>query len=328
MTVIDIHTHMLTLEWIELLREHGKGKYSVKKTKAGQDTIFLYDAPFMTLFSGMWDYPERYRAMDAAKVDLAIVSLTSPNVYWGDRSVSLKAARMVNDSMADQQTAKPDRIRWFASLPWQHADDAKAELARAVKAGAVGVMVLANIDGRDLTEPAFAPVWAEIDRLKLPVLVHPTAPQGVRDLHMDAFGLVPPIGFMIDTTLAFARMILSGFIDRYPNVKLIAAHGGATLPYLAGRLDRCHEMIPACAEAIKDKPSSYLKRIYYDTVVYDERALALCIDVAGSPDNVLYGSDYPHNIGDMVGCLARVNALPKDQATRIASKNAVRLFGL
>jgi len=235
---------------------------------------------------------------------------------------------MVNDSMADQQTAKPDRIRWFASLPWQHADDAKAELARAVKAGAVGVMVLANIDGRDLTEPAFAPVWAEIDRLKLPVLVHPTAPQGVRDLHMDAFGLVPPIGFMIDTTLAFARMILSGFIDRYPNVKLIAAHGGATLPYLAGRLDRCHEMIPACAEAIKDKPSSYLKRIYYDTVVYDERALALCIDVAGSPDNVLYGSDYPHNIGDMVGCLARVNALPKDQATRIASKNAVRLFGL
>jgi aminocarboxymuconate-semialdehyde decarboxylase len=79
---------------------------------------------------------------------------------------------------------------------------------------------------------------------------------------------------------------------------------------------------------IKDKPSTYLKRIYYDTVVYDERALALCIDVAGSPDNVLYGSDYPHNIGDMAGCLARVNALPKDQATRIASKNAMRLFGL
>lgn len=328
MTVIDIHTHMLTLEWIALLREHGGDKYSVKKTKAGQDTIFLYDAAFMTLFPGMWDYDLRVRAMDDAKVDVAIVSLTSPNVYWGNRVISRQAARMVNDSMAEQQRAKPERIRWFASLPWQHAEDAVAELKRAVQSGAVGVMVLANIDGRDLTEPAFAPIWTAIDALKLPVLVHPTAPQGVSDLHLDEFGLVPPIGFMIDTTLAFARMILSGFIDRYPNLKLIAAHGGATLPYLAGRLDRCHEMIPACAEVIKDKPSTYLQRIYYDTVVYDQRALQLCIDVAGSPDNVLYGSDYPHNIGDMVGCLARVNALPKDQATRIAGKNAQKLFRL
>jgi aminocarboxymuconate-semialdehyde decarboxylase len=328
MTVIDIHTHMLTLEWIALLREHGGDKYSVKKTKAGQDTIFLYDAAFMTLFPGMWDYNLRIRAMDDAKVDVAIVSLTSPNVYWGNRTISRQAARMVNDSMAEQQRANPERIRWFASLPWQHADDAVAELKRAVQSGAVGVMVLANIDGRDLTEPAFAPIWAAIDALKLPVLVQPTAPQGVSDLHLDEFGLVPPIGFMIDTTLAFARMILSGFIDRYPNLTLIAAHGGATLPYLAGRLDRCHEMIPACAEIIKDKPSTYLRRIYYDTVVYDQRALQLCIDVAGSPDNVLYGSDYPHNIGDMVGCLARVNALPKDQATRIAGKNAARLFRL
>jgi aminocarboxymuconate-semialdehyde decarboxylase len=328
MTVIDIHTHMLTLEWIALLREHGGDKYSVKKTKAGQDTIFLYDAAFMTLFPGMWDYDLRVRAMDDAKVDVAIVSLTSPNVYWGNRVISRQAARMVNDSMAEQQRAKPERIRWFASLPWQHAEDAVAELKRAVQSGAVGVMVLANIDGRDLTEPAFAPIWTAIDALRLPVLVHPTAPQGVSDLHLDEFGLVPPIGFMIDTTLAFARMILSGFIDRYPNLKLIAAHGGATLPYLAGRLDRCHEMIPACAEVIKDKPSTYLQRIYYDTVVYDQRALQLCIDVAGSPDNVLYGSDYPHNIGDMVGCLARVNALPKDQATRIAGKNAQKLFRL
>jgi aminocarboxymuconate-semialdehyde decarboxylase len=327
MTVIDIHTHMLTLEFLDLLRRHGD-KYTLKKTKAGQETVHLYEAPFMTLVPDMWDYGKRIGAMDKAGVDVAIVSLTSPNVYWGGREISLRAARQVNDSMAEQQRAKPDRIRWFVSLPWQFPDDARQELARCIAAGAVGVMVLANIDGRDLTDATFAPIWAEIDRLKLPVLVHPTAPQGIRDLHMDEFGLVPPIGFMFDTTLAFARMILSGFIDRYPHVKLIAAHGGATLPYLAGRLDRCHEMIPACAEAIKEKPSAYLQRIYYDTVVYDQRALDLCIAVAGSADNVLYGSDYPHNIGDMTGCLARVNALPRDQAARIAGTNAERIFGL
>jgi aminocarboxymuconate-semialdehyde decarboxylase len=327
MTVIDVHTHMLTLDYLELLRRHGD-KYTLKKTKAGQDTVHLYDAPFMTLFPDMWDYERRIAAMDRAGVDVAIVSLTSPNVYWGSREISLRAARLVNDSMAEQQRTKPDRIRWLTSLPWQFAEDAKQELARSVAAGAVGVMVLANIDGSDLTDSGFAPIWAEIDRLALPVLVHPTAPQGIRDLHMDEFGLVPPVGFMIDTTLAVARMIFAGFIDRYPNVKLIAAHGGATLPYLAGRLDRCHEMIPACAEVIKQKPSTYLQRIYYDTVVYDQRALELCIAVAGSADNVLYGSDYPHNIGDMAGCLGRVNALPVEQAVRIAGKNAERIFAL
>jgi aminocarboxymuconate-semialdehyde decarboxylase len=328
MAVIDVHTHMLTLDWIELVRRHGGDKYSVKKTKAGQDSVFLYDAPFMTLMTGMWDYDERIQAMDEAGVDLAIVSLTCPNTFFGGREISLKAAQIVNDSMAEQQRARPDRIRWFTSLPWQYAEDALAELKRTVALGAVGVMVLASIDGRDLTDPAFAPVWAEIDRLGLPVLVHPTAPQGLKDQHMDEFGLVPPIGFMFDTTLSFARMILSGFIDRYPNVKLIAAHGGATLPYLAGRLDRCHEMIPACASAIKDKPSTYLQRIYYDTVVYEQDALELCIKVAGSADNVLYGSDYPHNIGDMKGCLARVNALGDDRVARISSKNAERIFRL
>ena len=143
-----------------LLRANGTGKYTLKKTKAGQDAVHLYDAPFMTLFPGMWDYELRIKKMDEAKVDVAIVSLTCPNAYWGGREVALKAAQIVNDSMAEQQRAKPDRIRWFASLPFQYADDAKAELARCVKNGAVGVMVIANIDGEDLTNPKFAPVWA------------------------------------------------------------------------------------------------------------------------------------------------------------------------
>jgi aminocarboxymuconate-semialdehyde decarboxylase len=328
MTVVDVHTHMLTLPWIDLLRERGGPRYEVKKTKAGQETIWMDGAPFMTLMPGMWDYDLRIKAMDKAKVDLAIVSLTCPSCFFGGREVSLQAAQFVNDSMAEQQCAHPDRIRWFASLPWQYADDAKAELARCVEAGAVGVMQIANVVGEDLTHETYAPVWAEIDRLKLPVLIHPSAPQGTRDMHLDEFGLVPPIGFMIDTTLAFARMILSGFIDRYPNLKLIAAHGGATLPYLAGRLDRCHEMIPACSSVIEEKPSEYLKRIWYDTVVYDQRALEMCIAVAGSPDRVLYGSDYPHNIGDMAGCLSRVDGLPAARAKRVRGAAARELFGL
>ena len=97
MPVIDVHTHMLTLDYLELLRANGTGKYSLKKTKAGQDAVHLYDAPFMTLFPGMWDYELRIKRMDEAKVDLAIVSLTCPNAYWGGREVALKAAQIVNN---------------------------------------------------------------------------------------------------------------------------------------------------------------------------------------------------------------------------------------
>jgi aminocarboxymuconate-semialdehyde decarboxylase len=318
---------MLTSEYLAFLDKHGGPKYEHKPTPAGQDSIWMQGAPFMTLMPEMWDYDARIRDMDKAGVDLAVVSLTCPNAYFGDEAVSVRAAQMVNDSMAEQQRARPDRIAWFTSLPWQYADAAIAELERTTAAGAVGVMVIANIDGMNLTHADFAPVWKAIDDRGLPVLVHPTAPLGTPDMSLDEYGLVPPIGFMIDTTLAVARMILDGFLDRYPNLKIIAAHGGATLPYLAGRLDRCHEMIPACADAISDKPSSYLERIWYDSVVYSQGALELCVDVAG-PDNVLYGSDYPHNIGDMAGCLARVNALAPDVAARVRDGNAKRIFNI
>ncbi len=327
MAVIDVHTHMLTREYLDYLTQYGGPKYECKPTRAGQESIYMQGAPFMTLMPEMWDYDARIRDMDAAGVDLAIVSLTCPNAYFGDEQISATAATMVNDSMAEQQRARPDRIGWFTSLPWQYANRAIAELERTIADGAIGVMVIANIDGMNLTHPDFAPVWKAIDDRSLPVLVHPTAPLGTPDMSLDEYGLVPPIGFMIDTTLAVSRMILNGFFDRYPNLKIIASHGGGTLPYLAGRLDRCHEMIPACADVIKEKPSTYLERIYYDSVVYSQGALNLCVDVAG-PDNVLYGSDYPHNIGDMAGCLSRVNALAPDVARRVSDANARRIFGI
>ena len=318
---------MLTREYLDFLTEHGGPKYECKPTAAGQESVHMYDAPFMTLMPEMWDYDARVTDMDKAGVDLAIVSLTCPNAYFGDQEISSRAAVMVNDSMAEQQRLRPDRIGWFASLPWQYSAAAVAELARCVEHGAVGVMVIANIDGANLTDPGFAPVWQAIDDLSLPVLVHPTGPQGTADMGLGEYGLIPPIGFMLDTTLAISRMILDGFLDRYPNLKIIAAHGGATLPYLVGRLDRCHEMIPACAAATNEKPSSYLRRIYYDSVVYTQDALELCIKVGGE-ENMLYGSDYPHNIGDMKGCLARVNALPSSIAEKVRDRNAMRIFDL
>ncbi len=328
MTVIDVHTHMLTREYLDLLVEFGAPKYRRKTNPAGEDTITCFDAPFFTLEPAMWDYERRIIDMDAAGVDIAIVSLTCPNAFFGSAEISLRAARNVNDSMAEQQRLRPDRIRWLASLPWQHADLATAELDRAVNAGAAGVMVIANIDGAHLTDPCFADIWSEIDRRELPVLVHPGPPVGAADLGLAEFGLVPAAGFPFDTTLAFARIFVDGFLDHYPNLKLIAAHGGGALPYLAARLDRCHEQLPAASAQTKTRPSEYMQRIYYDAVVYSEDALKLCIEAAGSDERVLFGSDYPHTIGDMSGCLGRVATLPPISAKRVQGHNALQLFSL
>ncbi|MGD8340313.1 MAG: amidohydrolase family protein [Gammaproteobacteria bacterium] len=328
MAVIDVHTHMLTRAYLDLLLNNGAPKYTLSVNADGQETILSQGAPFFTLTEPMWDYDLRIRDMDRAGVDLAIVSLTCPNAYFGDGEISLAAARNVNDSMREQQTARPDRIRWLASLPWQHPALALDELERSVAAGAVGVMVIASIDGRQLTDPLFAPVWEEIDRRALPVLVHPGPPIGAADLGLAEFGLVPAAGFPFDTSIAFARLILDGFLDRYQKLSLIAAHGGGALPYLAARLDRCHEQLPAAGTVTATPPSEYLRRIYYDSVLYSQSALGLCLEVAGSDERVLYGSDYPHNIGDMAGCLARVGGLSPASAERVRGTNARRLFNL
>jgi aminocarboxymuconate-semialdehyde decarboxylase len=327
MTVIDVHTHMLSEEWVNLIKDHGGPRYTVRPSKDGPRAIFWDGAPFMTPQGGHLDYPMRIREMDKAKVDLAILTLTCPNVYWGGADISLQAARIINDDMARAQTQWPDRIRWMASLPWEYPDKAVAELERALAKGAVGVVVLANVAGRSLTEPHFAPVWRAIDQRGLPVLVHPSAPPGMPEMDMRAYNLIAQIGFMFDTSLAIARMIYDGFFDSYPNLKLIASHAGGALPFLVGRLDMCFENMNAARVKIARPPHDYLRHIYYDAVTYRQEALAMCVDVGGF-EHVLYGSDYPHNIGDMIGCLARVDALPSAQAKAVRGANAARIFKL
>jgi aminocarboxymuconate-semialdehyde decarboxylase len=323
--VIDVHTHCLTEAWFALLQEHGGPRYTVKPVTGGLRAIHLDGAPFMTPVPAMFDYDLRLKTMNECGVDICVVSLTCPNCYWGGSDVSLQAARIMNDDMAAAQTAHPDRLRWFASLPWQYPELALIELDRARVAGASGVMVLANIDGKPLTDPAFAPIWQAINDKALPVLVHPTAPPGVAEMDMSRFQLTASIGFTFDTSLATARMIYDGFFDRYPRLSIIAAHGGGALPYLVSRMDQCYDNIPACREKIAHRPSEYLPKICADAVVFAPEVLALCVKVFGA-DNVMYGSDYPHTIGDMPGCLGRVNALPVRARDKVRGRNARRVF--
>ena len=324
-TVIDVHTHMLNDRWLSTILEHG-GNYSLKEL-GGQRVIHCEGAPFMTLMDPMFDYAQRIKDMDDAGVDVSIVSLTCPSVYWGGEEISTATAIMMNDDMAEQQSTYPDRIRWFATLPWQYPEKAIAELERACEKGAVGVFVSASISGMSLTDPSFASIWDAIDQRELPVLIHPGTPPGVGEMDMAKYNLVFSVGFMFDTTLAIARMIFDGFFDRYQKLKIIACHAGGALPYLVGRLDTAFDNMPPCREVISERPSTYYENLYFDSLAYTQEALELCLHVSGS-DRLLYGSDYPHNVGDMKGNLARVNAFAPDIAAKVRGKNAEQLFGL
>ena len=323
--VIDVHTHMLSNQWLALLEQHGLPRYTLKEVAGGLRAIHLDGAAFMTPVPEMFDWDVRIRNMNRASIDVSVVSLTCPNCYWGGETISLKAAQVMNDDMAKAHGTWPDRVQYLCSLPWQYPQAAVKELLRAFDAGACGVMVLANIDGRHLTDPIFDPIWKAIDDRKLPVLVHPTAPPGVKDMDMVPFQLTASIGFTFDTSLAISRMIYDGFLDRFPNLKIIAAHGGGALPFLIGRLDQCFDNIPACRTKVRERPSHYARRIWADTVVFTDDALAMAVRVFGS-DRVMYGSDYPHTIGDPIGCLARVDRLPDGVRDRVRGGSAKRIF--
>jgi aminocarboxymuconate-semialdehyde decarboxylase len=325
MPVIDVHTHAFTHKWLDLIKRKG-GAYNIQTRPDGQQEIFRGETPVVLPQKGHFDYRLRIQHMDEAGIDISVVSLTCPNVYWGDQETSCQAARESNDTMAEAQAAYPGRIRWFTSLPWQYPEAALAELKRTCDNGASGVMVLANIDGRSLTDPLYAPIWAEIDRRALPVLVHPTDPPGAQFMDMTKFDLSWSVGFMFDTTLAITRMIFEGFFDQYPNLKIIASHAGGTLPYLAGRFEKGDDVEIPQRRQMKRRPIDYLRHIHYDCITYSPASLAFLISVVGA-DRVMFGTDWPHQVHDTKGAFANTESLPQDQCAAVRGGNALKLFG-
>ncbi|MET4580286.1 amidohydrolase family protein [Ottowia thiooxydans] len=326
MTVIDVHTHMFTHKWMELLKANA-GMYNVKTRPDGQNEIFRGDTPVVIPQKGHFDWKLRIQHMDQAGIDVSVVSLTCPNVYWGGEAISLQAAVEANDNVADAQREYPDRIRWFASLPWEYPQRAVEELERACAKGAAGVMVLANVAGKSLTDPMFAPIWKAIDDKALPVLVHPTDPPGVDAMDMTKFDLSWSVGFMFDTTLAITRMIFEGFFDQYPHLKIIASHGGGTLPYLVGRFEKGDEVELPQRRQMKRKPTDYLRHIYYDNITYNLNTMKYLVSVVGE-EHVMLGTDWPHWVHDTAGALAHTAQLPPSQMRAIRGTNALRVFGL
>lgn len=324
MTIIDVHTHMLCDEWVELLRgSRSRYHLAVDPTKERfpeLERIHVAGVPysFHTPQPIYFDWEARIANMDEAGVDMAIVSLTAPQANFGGEEVSARAARVSNDDMIAAQRTWPDRIRFLAALPWQYPRRALEELEYACEHGAVGVLVLGNIEGDSPVDDRFAPIWEAIDARGLPVLVHPTAPPGVEVAARN--GMSNAVGFHYDTTHALERMINTGFLDRYERLSIIGAHAGGFLPFVIGRLDYQRESERVASE--------YARRMYVDCMAFSPSALALTLEVFG-PDRVLFGSDYPYGPpGGMQRVRGTLEVFDEDVRGTIEHSNAERIFDL
>jgi aminocarboxymuconate-semialdehyde decarboxylase len=321
--IIDIHTHLMSEEWIEFLHKHGGDRFQLRNV-GSRRVIYADGQDFVPLFPTMFDLRHRIEKMDANDIEMAILSLTAPGVVWGNEEISRRSSAIANDHLASVQDGMPARFRWLASLPMHHPAIALEELRRCRANGASGVIMFANVDGKPLTDPVFAPIWEEIEKFGMPVMLHPTLPAGTKEMHLNHYHLIAMVGFMFDSTLALARMIFDGFFDRYTKLKFIVPHSGGTLPFIAHRLDHGYSSIPECRTKIQRPPSSYFSQIYFDDANSTAKTVRLCADLTGEA-HILHGSDYPFL--DLGESLKWADDLPPARRSAILGGNAAQLFG-
>ncbi len=317
---VDIHAHIVdrtfTADLVALLG------LEAETTNEGQ-TLYRRDGATMAWTrEDMFDIPFRISEMDRKGIDVRALSLSTPNVYYWHGAAQIEVTRRINDTLAAQCRAYPDRYVGLASLPLDDVDASLAELERAVgELGMKGLIIGSNIDGVALNDAKYEPLWQRIDALRLPVFEHPMFPKDTSDLR--EFELPLRVGLIFETTLVATRLIYSGIFERYPNFPYIMAHTGGALLMLLERLDNGYRLFPDCRKYISQLPSVYAKRLYYDTAAFGKAALMLAIDTVG-PDHLLLGTDDPYIDSDCTH-VERLNLEPAARDA-ILGGNAARLL--
>ena len=271
----------------------------------------------------------RLRDMDKMGVDIQVVSPAPfQYYYWAEASLGRTLSREVNEGIAALVAGNPDRFVGLGTVPLQNADMAVKELEYASKVlGLRGVELNTNVNGLDLTDPSLKleKFFRRAEELEMPLFLHPVGfTQGQR-LVDHYFNNV--IGNPLDTTSAVSHLILDGVMARNPKLKVLVAHGGAYLAHYWARMDHAHRARADVRSVIKKPPSSYLAKMYFDTITFDPEMLANLVRKYGS-DHVMLGTDYPYDMGedDPVGHIRSVKGLSAVDRQRIMGGNARKLF--
>ena len=325
---IDVHAHaLLPAVQQEVAKLPGHERQQQLDLKgSGTESTAVNRAQLGRLGPLLIDPALRLAAMDTAGVDLQVISPMPLYHYWADRAVALRLTRLTNEGITELVAAAPDRFIGLGTVPLQHPDLAIDELTHAVNdLGLRGVQIGTSAGGLELADEALEGFWARAAELSAAVFIHPWGCSlGER---LDRYYLANTVGNPVETAVALSHIVFSGLLDRHPDLRLLAAHGGGYLPTYLGRSDHAWQVRPE-AHRSAEPPSNYLRRIFFDSLVYTPQALRHLVEAVG-PDRVVLGSDYPFDMGvaDPVDRLLAAGLNPTD-TDRIRGTNALHLLGL
>jgi predicted TIM-barrel fold metal-dependent hydrolase len=310
---IDVHAHLWSERYLDLLVRLGNSRTAVHRG----------------LGAGATDdeLGKRFALMDAAGIEMQILSVTPASPHFERQSDAVEAARLANDEYAAITRRFPDRFRGFAALPLPHTEAALAELRRALdELGMVGAAVTTSVSGRTLADPAFHPLYAELNRRKSVLYIHP-AGCGADSPLINGHRIVWSVGAPIEDTIAIMHLVVAGIPSRYPDMKIIASHLGGLLPMVVRRVD---DHIDYEAPDTPERPSLAFRRLWYDTVGHDHvPALRAAVEALGA-DRLVLGTDFPYQAGGLfhaaVDYVSRAG-LSEDDVRAILDRNAAALFG-
>ncbi len=334
---IDSFAHIYTQEYINTIRD----LCPAIRIETNQEGItqFLDVANreylgYTKANTGFENVDRRVRDLDHFKVDKQAIMIGGPGIHT-DRlrvspEVTVKLAKITNDSISAAASKFPDRLIPIAEIPLLRMSEALDELDRSVNTlGMKGVQLFSNVFGKPLNLPEFRPFFEKVAKLGVPIFIHPFFPAlNQRRTYEEDMTLTMILGWPYETTLAVASLVFSGIMDDYPNLKIVTHHNGAMIPFFS---DRLNGYFARTGSKNKKKPIEYFRMMYHDTSMKNLSALKCAAEVLGA-DRLIYGTDYPFR-GDGIGSLSetqetvgKLQASPEDM-DRIYWKNALELFG-
>ena len=313
---IDVHAHCLIAEALALLpADEARGIYPPVKGSKEFDIVL----------------DERLGMMDAQGVDMEVLSI-NPWWYRKERDLVEKVIAVQNEKLAELCAKKPDRLAAFASLALQFPDLAVQQLETAVKKyGLKGAAIGGNVAGIDFSDAKYHPVWAKAEELDVPLFIHPQSPPQLASRYKGNGWLSNVVGNPLDTTLALQHLIFEGVLDKYPKLKVCAAHGGGYLPSYAPRSDHgCFISPQGCDPSIvlKKKPTEYLNQMYFDTLVFTSEALRHIVAQVGA-SQLMIGTDSPIPWNEHpVDHIMATATLSDKQKIAMLGGNAAKMLGM
>jgi len=329
--VIDVHAHVGVPEAaLAASQADGFSAHQAATRARYQNPL---TAEYMRTVSPEWDrlltdLEARVRRMDDAGVAVQLISVNPGQYYyWADPAAARDLVRQVNEHLAGIVSARPNRFLGLGTVALQHPELAATQLREAVTDfGFAGVQISTQAGGRDLSAPEFEPLWAAAEEHDAVVFIHPLGCPQLTDRLAPAY-LNNIIGQPLETTIALSHLIFTGVLDRHPDLRICAAHGGGYLPYYLGRSEHAYLARPD-SSTMEHPPTYYLRRMWFDSVVHSAEVAKALIDVVGA-GRLVVGSDYPFDMGsERPGALVDgIPGLTESQRAAIRDGNALTLLG-